>query len=260
MNYKRTLLPIGNSNAEIISFQTNDQNSLTKDNMTELGDILDEIKANDSVKGIIFTTDNPKFFSNGLDGETLLRTPREHLTEAVGGICILFGRILSFNKPIVTEVVGHAMGGGAVITTASDYKLMLDGGCRIAFTEVMVGLPLPGMFVNRIQELVKPEYINAVCLEATTFKGKEAKQVGLIDEIAVTREELRSIAIKKLESVFRFPITAIRSTKENMNRRTFRDFDFYLKEAAGWLDNPVIANNLLEAMKALSEKRRPVLR
>ncbi|MDX1959009.1 MAG: enoyl-CoA hydratase/isomerase family protein [Leptospiraceae bacterium] len=260
MNYKRTKEKLGNGIAEIISFQMNDQNSLTKQNMEELGDILDEIKADSSVKGVILCTENPKFFCNGLDGDTLLSTPKNELVNAVGGICILFGRMLRFNKPVVTEVSGHAMGGGAVITSASDYKFMLEAAGRIAFTEVMVGLPLPGMFVNRIQEVVKPEYHAEVCLEATAYKAKEAKTIGLIDETFPTKEEMRKASFKRLDSIFRHPMTAIQTTKEIMNRRTLVDYDYYLNQAAGWLLNPDIEYNLLEAMKAMKEKRRPVMR
>lgn len=260
MNYKRELLSLNNGTAEIITIQTNSQNSLTPQNMTELGDILEEIQKNDAVKGVVITSDNPKFFCNGLDAETLLSTPPEDLIEAVGGICILFGRMLRFDKPIVTEVTGHAMGGGAVITIASDYKYMLETGCRIGFTEVMVGLPLPGMFVYKIQDVINPIKVAEVCLEAGTYKGKEAKEIGMIDEIAKTKEELRQLTLRKLENVFRFPLSALRYTKENVNRRALHEFDLHLHNSKSWLEIPVVKENLLESMRALMEKRRPVLK
>jgi enoyl-CoA hydratase len=259
MNYKLDSLSLNNGNAQLITIQTNDQNSLTRENMKELGVILGEIKNNDSIKGAIITSDNPKFFCNGLDADALLNTSPEDLPESVGGICFLFGEILKFDKPLAVEVTGHAMGGGAVITIASDYKYMLDSGCRIGFTEVMVGLPLPGMFVYKIQDSIHPNKINEVCLEATTYKGKEAKEIGFIDEIGSTKEDLRKLSIKKLDSVFKFPISALRYTKQNINRRALKDFDDFLKESLHWFSIPVIRENLLESMRALKEKRRPKL-
>lgn len=257
MNYKRDILKLTNGNAEIISIQTNSQNSLTKANMNELGDILEEIQKNDSIKAVVITSENPKFFCNGLDAETLLNTPENELVEAVGEICILFGRMLRFDKPVITEVTGHAMGGGAVITVASDYKFMLESGCRIGFTEVLVGLPLPGMFVYKIQDVVHPNKISEVCLESTTYKGKEAKEIGLIDEVGKTPEELRKFTLKKLDSLFKLPLSAIRYTKQNINRRALRDFDLHLQNSKSWLEIPKVRKNLLESMKALLEKRRP---
>jgi enoyl-CoA hydratase/carnithine racemase len=259
MNYKLEPINLNNGKAQIITIQTNDQNSLTKDNMKELGDILGEIKKDDALKGAIITSENPKFFCNGLDADTLLNTTEAELPESVGGICFLFGELLKFDKPLAVEVTGHAMGGGAVITIASDYKYMLDTGCRIGFTEVMVGLPLPGMFVYKIQDSILPNKINEVCLEATTYKGKEAKEIGFIDEIAPSREDLRKISAKKLDSVFKFPISALRYTKQNINKRALKDFDDFLKDSLAWFSIPVIRENLLESMRALKEKRRPKL-
>jgi enoyl-CoA hydratase/carnithine racemase len=259
MNYKRTPLALNNGKAEIITIQTNHQNSLTKANMVELGEILMDIKKDDSIKGIIIDSENPKFFCNGLDAETLLNTPDDQLVDAVGGICILFGEFLKFDKPISIEISGHSMGGGAVITVTCDYKFMLEGAGRIGFTEVMVGLPLPGMFVYRIQELVPPSRIREVTLEGGTFKPQEAKTVGIIDEVASSREELRSLSIKKLDNVFKLPMSAIRFTKENLNRRSLEDFEIHLKNSKSWLEIPVVRQNLKEAMLALQEKRRPKL-
>lgn len=89
MNYKREVIDIPNGKGEIIRFQMNDQNSLTGQNMRDLGEILNEIKADNSKRGVILTTDNPKFFCNGLDAENLLSTSRDKLIDEVGGIVIL---------------------------------------------------------------------------------------------------------------------------------------------------------------------------
>ncbi|MCB1177615.1 MAG: enoyl-CoA hydratase/isomerase family protein [Leptospiraceae bacterium] len=260
MNYKREILELSSGKAELITIQTNSQNSLTRENMIELGDILEENQRNDDLKGAIITAEHPKFFCNGLDAETLLNTPPNKLVDSVGGICLLFGRMLRYDKPLVTEVTGHAMGGGAVITIASDYKYMLDSNGRIGFTEVMVGLPLPGMFVYKIQDVVDPKKITEICLEAATYKGKEAKEVGIIDEIFPDKESMRKASIKKLESVFKLPISAIRYTKQNMNKRALEDFEYHTNNSKNWLYEEVIRGNLLESMTALIEKRRPKLK
>jgi enoyl-CoA hydratase len=260
MYFKREPLALSGGKAEIITIQTNEQNSLTLASMNELAEILAEIKTDDSYKGAILTSENPKFFSNGLDAETLINTPEDKLVDAVGGICILFGHMLRFDKPLVAEVTGHAMGGGAVMTMACDYKYMLSNSCRISFTEIGFGLPLPGMFVQKIQDAVLPTKVNEICMEATAYKGPEAKAVGMIDEIANSKEEIRKLSTKKLESIFKYPLSAVRFTKENINRSALRDFEMHLKNSRDWLYVPEIKYNMLEAMKSLKEKRRPVFK
>ena len=85
MNFKREALNLSGGKAELITIQTNEQNSLTRPTMLELAKILKEIQADDSYKGAILTSENPKFFSNGLDAETLINTPPDELVDAVGG-------------------------------------------------------------------------------------------------------------------------------------------------------------------------------
>ncbi|MCE9500746.1 MAG: enoyl-CoA hydratase/isomerase family protein [Leptospira sp.] len=258
MNFKRETLNLNNGKAELINIQTGPENTLTKENLKEFEEILAEIKKNDSIKGAIISSENPKFFCNGLDGDTLLSKQGDELLQQVLSICKFFKPLLQFDKPLVTEVTGHAMGGGAVITMASDYKYMLDSGCRISFSEVLVGLPLPAIFVYRIQECVHPTKINEICMEATAYKGKEAKEVGMIDEVASTREDLRKLSTKKLDSIFRLPLIGVRLTKQNINRKSLFEFDENLKETGNLINNPGILANLKEGMLAVKEKRRPV--
>ncbi|GBF51293.1 enoyl-CoA hydratase [Leptospira ryugenii] len=260
MNYKREIIDLSGGKGEIINLQLNDQNSLTGSNMKELGAILREIQNDPSKKGVIISSENEKFFCNGLDADNLLNTPKDKLLDEVGGIVILFGELVSFDKPLIAEVTGHAMGGGAVITVACDFKYMLDGKGRIGFTEVNVGLPLPGSFIDKIKMCVSGSYWSEVCLEGKTYKGQEAKQIGLIDEIAANREEIRKLSLKKLDTLSKIPSTAYRSTKNVLNGALIAKLDTYAKETTDAFKQPGVTENLLEAMTALKEKRRPVFK
>lgn len=260
MNYKREEIIVSGGKAEIIHMQMNDQNSLTGANMKELGKILADINQDPAKKGVIITSDNEKFFCNGLDADNLLSASRENLLNEVGGIVILFGEIVKFDKPLIAEVTGHAMGGGAVITVACDFKYMLDGKGRIGFTEVNVGLPLPGSFIDKIKMCVSARYWSEVCLEGKTFKGAEAKSIGLIDDIAPSPEDLRKVTLKKLDSLSKIPITAYRSTKNMLNSMLIDKLEVYERETIKAFEQPGVIDNLLEAMTALKEKRRPNLK
>ncbi len=259
MNYKRETIELSKGKGEIIYFQTNDQNSLTGSNMKELSAILSELKANPEIKGAILASSNEKFFCNGLDAENLLNTPKDKLLPEVGGIVELFGDLILFDKPLIAEVTGYAMGGGAVITVASDYKYMIDSKARIGFTEVNVGLPLPGSFIDRIKMCVFARHWAEVCLEGKIFKAGEAKEIGLIDEIASTKEELRKLSLKKLDALSKIPSSAFRATKNMLNSDLIAKLEKYKKDTNDAFSQPGVIDNLLEAMSALKEKRRPNL-
>lgn len=257
MFYKREVVDLSGKEVEIINFQMNEQNSFTGENMRALSDILNEIKEDPKKRGVILASENPKFFCNGLDAENLLATPRDRLIEEVGGIVVLFGEMIKFDKPLIAEVSGYAMGGGAVVTVASDFKYMLDAKARIAFTEVLVGLPLPGSFIDRIKMCVTPKYWSEVCLTGNNYKAKEAQEIGLIDETAPNREELRKMVLKKMDSLVKIPMSAFRSTKNILNGATLAKLEEYKQETYTAFSQPGVIENLLEAMTALKEKRRP---
>ena len=84
--------------------------------------------------------------------------------------------MLRFDKPLVAEVTGHAMGGGDVMTSACDYRYMLSTGCRISFTEIGFGLPLPGMFVYKLQQSINLTNLNEICLEAAAYKNEKIEK------------------------------------------------------------------------------------
>ncbi|EPG66563.1 enoyl-CoA hydratase/isomerase family protein [Leptospira wolffii] len=259
MNYLREAVPLKNGKAECIKIQTNDQNSLTRENMIELEKILDELEKDDSVRVVLLSSDNPKFFSNGIDAENILSTPRERLTEEMGQIVILFGRLLRFSKPLVAEVTGYAMGGGAVITLACDFKFMLEGKGRIAFTEILVGLPLPISFIDKLKIVVNPRNLTEICLLGTMYKASEAKEIALIDEVAENREDLRKIVLKKLEELAAIAPSAYSRTKLAIHKDILEKFDSQLQFTKDSFEDPRVVANLLEAMTALKEKRRPKL-
>lgn len=256
MHFKLSDIGKENKRTRVIDIQTNEQNSLTRATLLELKAILDDTLKDDTYASLLFTSTNPKFFSNGLDAANVLATPDDKLVEEVGEIVLFFGHLLRFDKPVLTEVTGYAMGGGAVITVGSDYKYMLDGKSRISFSEVLVGLPLPGCFIDKIARTVEARYINTVCA-GENYKAPEAKAIGLIDEIAADSESLRKLSLKKIDYLNRIPLSALRRTKQAINAPILERFEGTLRHTHESFTTPVIVKNFRESMKALSEKRRP---
>ena len=54
-----------------------------------------------------------------------------------------FQTLLTFPKPVVAAVNGHAIAGGCIIAAACDYRIMATGNGRIGVPELSVGVPFP---------------------------------------------------------------------------------------------------------------------
>jgi len=256
MNFKLSDHGSAKKVTRFVDICTNEQNSLTRASLVELTKILEETQADPKYASLVFTSGNPKFFSNGLDASNVSSVPDEKLAEEVGEIVLFFNHLLRFDKPVIAEVTGYAMGGGAVITVGSDYKYMLEGKARISFSEVLVGLPLPGNFIDKIARTVYPPFVNSVCA-AENYKAGEAKAIGLIDETAADLESLRKLTLKKLDYLNRIPLSALQRTKQAINAPILERSETTLKHIYESFTTPVIVKNFREAMGALAEKRRP---
>jgi len=256
MHFKLSTLGEGKKITQVVDIQTNEQNSLTRAALLEFKQLLDQSANDEKISSLLITSTNPRFFSNGLDAQNVVDTPDDRLGEEVGEIVHFFGHLLRFDKPVVAEVTGYAMGGGAVITVASDFKYMLDGKARISFSEVLVGLPLPGAFIDKIAQTIHPPFVNEMCT-GETYKAQEAKAIGLIDEVAPDAIALRKLALRKVDYLNRIPLSALRRTKQSINAKTLARFDETLKHTMESFATTIIIKNFRESMKALLEKRRP---
>jgi len=256
MSFKLSDLGEGKKLTRLVDIQTNEQNSLTRKTLLELKAILDETQKDARYASLVFTSTNPKFFSNGLDAANVATVSDENLAVEVGEIVLFFAHLLRFDKPVITEVTGYAMGGGAVITVGSDFKYMLDGKGRISFSEVFVGLPLPGVFIDKIVRTVHPPFVNTVSM-GENYKAAEAKSIGLIDEIAPDLDALRKLTLKKLEYLNRIPLSALVRTKQALNAPVLERSEAALKHTYESFTTEIVIKNFREAMAALASKRRP---
>ncbi|MBE7439022.1 MAG: enoyl-CoA hydratase/isomerase family protein [Spirochaetales bacterium] len=256
MNFLINILEVkGHKVAEIV-LQTNEENSLTWKNLLELQGILDGLHKDATVRAVILASRNEKFFSNGVDAATIMNAPADRLATEMGQIVHFFNYLITFDKPLLAEVSGYAMGGGAVITLASDFRFMLDGKARISFTEVMFGLPLPGVFIDKLKITVLPNHLHGVIYGAL-YRAPEARAIGLIDEIADSRSELRRLVLRQIEQILRVPASAFSGTKRSLHQPLQLHVPMHMEELARNFARPEVKANLLEAMAALREKRRP---
>lgn len=171
---------------------------------------------------IILNSSNEKFFSNGLDGRTLLDGDLSTRQEMLKTMTALMPKLYGMPKPFVVEISGHAMAGGAVISVCADNRFMLRKGPRIGFSEMMVGLPLPANFVFGFKHFVNNYHIREM-IEGATYKAEEAKQIGLIDAIADTKEELRTLSLKRADQVLRMTQSSYHLTRNQYRQTIIRE-------------------------------------
>lgn len=173
---------------------------------------------------VLLTSDHEKFFCNGLDGKTLLDSDDNMREATILEMIRIYGRLWRLPKPWIVEIAGHAMAGGAVISTAADNRFMISAGARIGFTELQVGLPLPACYPAGYSKFVQPSAVIPI-MEGQAYKAEEALAVGLIDGIADDRQALRKIVLKRVDQILKFPPDIYNLTRNSYRRPICDEID-----------------------------------
>ncbi len=170
-------------------------NTMTDDFRASLSEVVDRLeKEKDSVTGVIVTSAKSTFFAGG-DLNTLIQVTDENKAEFGRGVERIkadFRRLEKLGKPTVAALNGAALGGGLEIALACNRRIALDNPkAQFGLPEVTLGL-LPGAGgVTRIVRMLGiADGLMKVLLQGNRYKPAQALEVGIIDEIAATPDEL----------------------------------------------------------------------
>jgi enoyl-CoA hydratase len=142
----------------------------------ELKEALDaEVKA-------VIITGSGSSFSAGVDLFRLLKEGPGYATRFLPVLDEFLSAILTFPKPVVAAVNGHAIAGGCILAAACDYRIMTEGSGRIGVPELAVGVPFPALPLQIMAARVPDGHLRDLVFTGRTVQIDEAKTMGLIDE------------------------------------------------------------------------------
>ncbi len=148
----------------------------------------------ESITGVIVTSAKDTFFAGG-DLTMLIAVTEENAAEFNDYLTQVkadLRRLETLGRPVVAAINGTALGGGLEIALATHHRVALDNPkTQIGLPEVTLGL-LPGAGgVTRVTRMLGVmDGLTKVLLQGPRFNPAKAKDLGLIDEIAPTREAM----------------------------------------------------------------------
>ena len=168
-------------------------NVLNDESIPAFETALERAYADAEVKGIIVTSEKPEFVA-GADLKMLLRNqqlPKAEMYKVSTELNRIFRKIETNGKPVVAAINGTALGGGLEICLACHYRIALDNPkAKLGLPEVKVGL-LPGAGgTQRLPRMIGMQAALPLILEGKELTPKEAKGLGIVDDMAATREEM----------------------------------------------------------------------
>jgi enoyl-CoA hydratase len=150
----------------------------------ELGEaFVAEMKAamDPSVRAVIVTGSGSSF-SAGVDLFRVIQEGPEYGRRFLPVLDHFLSAALTFPKPVIAAVNGHAIAGGCILVACCDHRIMTEGAGRIGIPELAVGVPFPALPLQIMAARLSDGALRDLVYSGRTVQVDEAKSLGLIDE------------------------------------------------------------------------------
>jgi enoyl-CoA hydratase len=230
-------------------------NALNAEVIGELGQVFEELRGDDDVRGVIVTGAGEKAFVAGADiGELAVMTPQSGVSVSRAGQEVYLA-IERFPKPVLAAVGGYALGGGCELALACHMRIASENA-RFGLPEVGLGI-IPGYGGTiRLARLVGLGRAVEMTLTGDMVDAARAEAMGLVTAV-VPRAELLERAKASLRRVTKNGPVAVRMALESI----YRAMDSSTREALDFesalFGLLASTDDMKEGMTAFLEKRKP---
>jgi enoyl-CoA hydratase/carnithine racemase len=202
----------------LVTFDRPDKaNALNYAHLAEIEDVALSFRDEAETRVIIFNG-RGKHFCSGADltdagdeysGPMVLRRRKNRIGERA------INAILGIDQITIAAWHGAAMGGGACITTACDFRIGADD-CFMQYPEIDIGVNLQWKSLPLITHLAGPARAKRLVAGGDRVHAQELKDWGILDEL-VPRSDLMSAAHKLAEFYVNKPPMAVQMIKRSIN-------------------------------------------
>jgi len=156
---------------------------------------VDRLEAErEEITGVVITSAKNTFFAGGdlNDLKAATKDDRPQLAEMVRAGKEKLRRLETLGVPVVAAINGAALGGGLEICLATHHRIAVDDPkVQMGFPEVQLGLlPGAGGVVRTVRMLGIADALVQLLMQGQRLRPAQAKEVGILDEIVATREQL----------------------------------------------------------------------
>ncbi len=258
MNFKNLKLDLTSHGiAKLLFANPKSKNALNPNMILEIKKALRFLQKSNQCRVLIFSGEGDTF-SSGADLTWMKKSKnlsyKKNKEEALGFTQMLKA-IDCFPKPTISLVNGHAFGGALGIIAASDYSLSLEKS-RFCFSEVRLGL-IPAMIAPYIMRSIGYKNTKKLFLTGEVFHAKQAKNIGLIDEI-INIDDLDIGSSELLKNLINASPAAQNKIKLFLKKIYSKEINNSLiNQTAETISKIRITKEAQEGLAAFLEKRKP---
>jgi enoyl-CoA hydratase len=166
----------------VLSLELDRGNAINHAFIEALDAALDDT-AREDARAVVLTG-RGKVFCGGLDLLAIADYERPALEEFLDAFEAIFERVLTFPRPVIAAINGHALAGGCILGMAADYRVMAPGSFQIGVNEVMLGLPFPAAAFEIVRRSTPDLWASTVLMQGRRFSPEEAVAAGIVHRLA----------------------------------------------------------------------------
>ena len=255
MNLENILFSVNDRIARITFNRAAVLNALNSKTLEELGECLNEVKRDNSIRALILTGAGEKAFVAGADiNELAQRTAVDGKDFALYGQEI-FHRLETLGKPSIAAINGFALGGGCELALACTIRIA-SRTAKLGQPEVKLGI-LPGYgATQRIARLCGKGIAHEMILTGEMISAEEALRIGLVNRV-VEPGELLGVAESIAAKIAANAPLAVKYAMEAIERGAEMPQQEGLFLEAALFGLSCATEDMREGTKAFLEKRPP---
>ena len=238
-------------------------NGMTPDFWTELPRLLGLLDADETVRAVALTGEG-KHFTGGMDLEAFAsiatlfqREPGRAayaIRQKIMQLQDAFTAIERARFPVIAAIHGACIGGGIDMISACDMRLA-SSDAYFAIEEINIGMAADVGTLQRLPKLISPAIAAELAYTGRRFRAEEALRIGLLSEVADSREQLVKAALALGERISSKSPLAIAGIKANLAYSRDHGVADGLDYMATWNAGMLRPEDLMNAVQAAMAKK-----
>jgi enoyl-CoA hydratase/carnithine racemase len=237
-------------------------NALSNDLMEEIESLTDELRNDFETRVVIFTGAG-KHFSAGVDltDPRRLKAADQPMIAKIRNSNIgprMLKKLLDINQITIAAINGGALGGGACIVSALDFRIGAED-CFVSYPECKLGMSLSWVSLPLCVHLVGPARAKRFVILAQKEPAQTLLEWGFLDELA-PKNKLMERAFIMAKAYAEMPPIPTQMIKRSVNAVSSALDQAIMHMDMDQLALTSLTEDFKEGVAAFFEKRKPIFK
>lgn len=198
----------------LVKLERDITNALNLELVNALEKVIQDVKLDPAVRGLVLASANDKIFSLGFDLPWLYDLGRDELMHFFTTFNRTCMELYTLPKPTLAAMTGHAIAGGCILALCCDYRFIAEGRKLMGLNEIKLGVPVPYLPDCILYQLVGMKVAREVLETGDFYPPERLLQIGMVDEV-LPPDAVLPRALAKAESLGAFSQKAFAAIKRS---------------------------------------------